>query len=280
MNGIAIVTDSTADLGTLAAGYGIEVVPLTIAFGAEQYRDGIDLSMDEFYAKLQRDPRPPVTAQPPPAAFAEVYRRLLARGASGIVSLHLSSALSGTYNSAVVAAREVDAERIAVVDTRSVSLGLGLVAIGAAENARRGLDLQAVVEQARTEAAKVELYATIPSLTYLARGGRIGQLRSIVGNVLKIVPIITLREGAVAEYGKVRTFPRAVDQVVDITIGKIRSKGTARCAVLHAAAADLANSVAQRIRDAVQPTLMIVNSVGPTVGTHAGPGAVGAIFIQ
>ena len=96
MNGVVVVTDSTADLSTLAADYGIEIVPLTITFGSEQFRDGIDLSMDEFYAKLQGDPRPPVTAQPPPAAFADVYRRLLQRGAQGVISLHLSSALSGT----------------------------------------------------------------------------------------------------------------------------------------------------------------------------------------
>lgn len=280
MNGVAVVTDSTADLGRLATEYGIEVVPLTVAFGNEQYRDGIDLSMDEFYGKLQRDSRPPVTAQPAPAAFAAVYRRLLERGASGIVSIHLSSALSGTCNSAQVAATEVDPARITIVDTRSVSLGLGLVAIAAAESARNGSDLRAIVERARSDAAKVELYASIPSLTYLARGGRIGQLQSIVGNVLKIVPIITLRDGEVAEYAKVRTFQRAVERVIEITLSKIQTKGAARCAVLHSAAAELAQTVAQRIREAVQPALMIVNSVGPTVGTHAGPGAVGAIFIQ
>jgi DegV family protein with EDD domain len=280
VTGVAVVTDSTADLHTLATDYEIEVVPLTIAFGNEQFRDGIDLSMDEFYSRLQRDQHTPVTAQPPPSAFTAVYKRLLAGGASGIISLHLSSALSGTYNSASLAAKEVDPERIAVVDTRSVSLGVGLLAIAAAENARRGGDLAAIVERARADASKVELYATIPTLTYIARGGRIGPLRSMLGNILKIVPIITLRDGKVAEYGKVRTFERAVDQVVDIAIAKMEKPGVARCAVLHASASRLAGDVAQRIRDAVQPALMIVNSVGPTVGTHAGPGAVGVIFIQ
>ncbi|MDQ6824194.1 MAG: DegV family protein [Candidatus Eremiobacteraeota bacterium] len=280
MTGVAVVTDSTADLHTLATDYGIEVVPLTIAFGNEQFRDGIDLSMDEFYSRLQRDPHTPVTAQPPPSAFTAVYKRLLAGGASGIISLHLSSALSGTYNSASLAAKEVDPERITVVDTRSVSLGVGLVAIGAAENARRGGHLTSIVEQARADASKVELYAAIPTLTYIARGGRIGPLRSMLGNILKIVPIITLRDGEVAEYGKVRTFERAVDQVVDIAIAKMGKPGVARCAVLHASASRLAGDVAQRIRDAVQPALIVVNSVGPTVGTHAGPGAVGVIFIQ
>ncbi|MDQ6779684.1 MAG: DegV family protein [Candidatus Eremiobacteraeota bacterium] len=280
MSAVAIVTDSTADLGPLAHEYGIDVVPLSIAFGNEQFRDGIDLGMDEFYARLASGQQTPVTSQPPPAAFAAVYRRLLADGASGIVSLHLSSALSGTCNAATLAARDVDASRIRVVDTRTVSLGLGMVAMAAAQDARRGARLDDVAERAIADAANVDLYATIPSLTYLARGGRIGPLRSCLGNVLKIVPIITLCGGEVAEYAKVRTFTRAVDQIVTRAIEQMRGCAKARCAVLHAAAAQLAEGMAQRIRDAVQPSLLLVRSVGPTVGTHAGPGVVGVIFIR
>ena len=279
MNGVAIVTDSAADLGDLAAPQGIEVVPLTVSFGSEHFRDGLDLTMEQFYARLKRDTQPPVTATPSPTVFAAVYRKLFVRGASGIVSLHLSSALSGTFNSATVAAREVDPERIAVIDTRTVSLGLGLLVFGAADDARSGRSMREIADRATSDAARVELYATIPTLTYLARGGRIGQLQSILGNVLKIVPIITLRDGLVAEYAKVRTFARALDQIVAISIARIGHDADARCAVLHAAAADLAATVAERIRLAVTPRQMIVNMVGPTVGTHAGPGAVGVFLI-
>lgn len=280
MSGVAVVTDSAADLGSLAVEHRIHVVPLTVSFGNEHYRDGVDLSREEFYKKLERSPHPPSTAQPAPSAFAALYASLLAAGVTGIVSLHLSSALSGTLNSAAVAAKEVDPQRIAVVDTRSVSLGLGLIALQAAEDARRGIPLTDIAQRAREESAKIELYATIPTLTYLARGGRIGQLQSVLGNVLRIVPIITLKDGEVAEYSKVRTFSRAVDQIVEIVISRIHGRGKARCAVLHSIAPDLAASVARRIEEAVAPALLITNCVGPTVGTHAGPGAVGAIFIQ
>lgn len=280
MSAVAVVTDSTADLGPLAQEYGIEVVPLSIAFGGERFRDGVDLSMDEFYLRLASGQPAPVTSQPAPAAFEAAYRRLLAGGASGILSLHLSSELSGTCNAAMVAARDVDASRIHVVDTRTVSLGVGMVAMAAAQEARRGARLDELAARATAEAAKVDLYATIPSLTYLARGGRIGPLRGLLGNVLKIVPIITLRDGRVAEYAKVRTFARAVDEIVTRAVEQMRGCAHARCAVLHGAAAHLAEEMAQRIREAVQPSLLLVSGVGPTIGTHAGPGVVGVIFIR
>ena len=280
MSAVAVVTDSTADLGELAASHNIVVVPLSVSFGNQVYRDGVDLSREDFYHKLETSQQPPTTAQPSPSAFVAVYTQLLGAGASGIVSLHLSSKLSGTYNSALSAAQEVDGERIRVIDSGTATLALGLLALQAAEDARTGLDLEAIVDRAQASAKKVELFATIPTLTYLARGGRIGQLQSVLGNVLKIVPIITLRDGEVAEYSKVRTFARAVDQMVEVVTTRIHARGTARVAILHSVAPDLADSVARRIEQAVAPALLIQSCVGPTVGTHAGPGAVGVAFLQ
>lgn len=280
MNSVAVVTDSTADLGELAAQHTIAVVPLTVSFGAEHYRDGVDLSREDFYKKLELSAHPPTTAQPAPSAFAALYTRLLGAGASGIISLHLSGALSGTYNSAAGAAKEVDPKRIDVIDTRSVSLGLGLLAMQAAEDARMGLALADISRRVRDASAQIELYATIPNLTYLARGGRLGQLQSILGNVLRIVPVITLKDGEVAEHSKVRTFARAVDQMVSIATSRIQGRGRARVAILHSVAPDLAESVARRIEAAVAPALLVSSCVGPTVGTYAGPGAVGVVFIQ
>jgi DegV family protein with EDD domain len=277
---VAVVTDSTADLGELAAKHEIAVVPLTVSFGTQHYRDGVDLSREDFYEKLASSAQPPATAQPAPSAFAALYARLLNAGASGIISLHCSGALSGTYNSAATAAQSVDQKRIEVIDTRSVSLGLGLLAIQAADDARLGLPLAEIAGRARDDSARIELYAAIPSLTYLARGGRIGQLQSIVGNVLRIVPIITLKDGEVGEHSRVRTFPRAIDQIVTIVTSRIQGRGRARVAILHSVAPDLAESVARRIEAAVAPALLVSNCVGPTVGTHAGPGAVGVVFIQ
>jgi fatty acid kinase fatty acid binding subunit len=275
----AIVTDSTADMGPLAATAGVCVVPLTIRFGSEEYRDGVDLSSEQFYAKLQTSAQPPITAQPTPAAFEAEYRRLLAEGAEHILSLHVSSSLSGTYNSAALAATTVDPTRISVLDTRTVSACIAILAIEARKRFDGGASPAEVLDALRADIPHVELFATIPTLTYLARGGRIGGLRGLLGNVFKIVPILKVENGVVAEQAKVRTFTRAVDQLVETAIEHIPAKGSARVAVIHSVAPDLAKSVGERMRAGVAPTSLITCEIGPTVGTHAGPGAVGVCFI-
>jgi DegV family protein with EDD domain len=275
----AIVTDSTADLGPLAQANDIQVVPLTIRFGNQEFRDGVDLSSAEFYEKLKTSPQPPITAQPAPAAFVETYRTLLDGGAERILSLHISAALSGTYNAASIAAATVDSRRISVVDTRSVSAGLAMLAIDARRRFNAGADFDAVEAAVRADIPHIELFATIPNLTFLARGGRIGGLRGMVGNVLKIVPILTLKDGEVTEHAKVRTFARAVDLLVQTAIERMPVKGRARVAILHSVAPDLAASISERVRAATDPVSEITCDIGPTVGTHAGPGAVGVCFI-
>ena len=276
---VAIVTDSTSDLGPLAAGAGVEVVPLTIRFGSEEYRDGVDLTEDEFYRKLQESASTPITAQPTPALFAQTYRRLLDGGASHIVSLHLPDTLSGTINSAAIAAREIKPEAITVVDTRTASAGLGMLALDAAARAAAGEAPGAIAAAIRDEAARLRFYATIPSLTFLARGGRIGHLSGLVGNVLKIVPILTIEDGRIKEVAKVRTFARAVDRIVEMVLEQTAGKTGVRFALIHSLAPALAKDVADRITAAVTPASLIVCPVGPTVGTHAGPGAVGVFFL-
>jgi fatty acid kinase fatty acid binding subunit len=275
----AIVTDSAADMGALAQANGVDVVPLTIRFGNQEYRDGIDLSSAEFYAKLKTTAQPPITAQPAPAVFVDTYRRLLAEGAERILSLHISAALSGTFNAASIAAAMVDARRIEVVDTRSVSAGIAMLAIDARRRFEAGDSFEDVERAIRADVPCVELFATVPNLTYLARGGRIGGLRGLMGNVLKIVPILTLKNGEVSEHAKVRTFARAVDQLVQTAVERMPVKGRARIAILHSVAPELAASIQERLRIAAEPRSEITCDIGPTVGTHAGPGAVGVCFI-
>ena len=276
---VAVVTDSTSDLGPLANEYGITVVPLTVRFGSEEFRDGVDLTEDQFYRKLDASGTTPITAQPTPALFVETYSRLLGGGASHIVSVHLPDTLSGTINAAVIAAKEVDTARITVVDSRTASAGLGMLAITAAQRARAGDSPERVVAAVQAEIPRLQFYATIPSLTYLARGGRIGHLSGLVGNVLKIVPILTLADGRLKEFAKVRTFQRAVDQIVEIVTSKIKGASGVRVAVIHSMAPELAQLVADRVRTAATLESLYICPVGPTVGTHAGPGAVGVFFI-
>ncbi len=275
----AIVTDSTSDLGPLAAQHGIEVVPLTIRFGAEEFRDGVDLTETQFYQKLEHSPTTPITAQPTPASFAQTYRALLYAGAAHVVSLHLPATLSGTINAAALARKEVAPDRITVVDTRTATAGLGMLALDAARRAQAGEAAAEIVAAIEADIPKVKLFATIPSLTYLARGGRIGHLSGLVGNVLRIVPILTLVDGSLKEYAKVRTFARAVDQIVEIVTGNLKGVADVRMAIIHSMSPALAQSVADRIASAVALRSIYICPVGPTVGTHAGPGAVGAIYI-
>ncbi len=279
MSRVAIVTDSTADLGDLAAASDITVVPLTVSFGTRTYRDGVDLTHEAFYRLLSSEPTMPVTAQPSPSAFADVYRRLFADGAPAIVSLHLSAALSGTYGAALQAAREVDPQRIAVLDTRSVSLGLGLLALQAARDAAAGVAPETIVERIREAGRRVELYAAIPNLAFLARGGRIGRLEGLVGNVLQIVPVATLRDGVVELYARVRTVSRALERLVEIARSRLTGVTGARIAVLHSAAEDRARELAAALQETLRPAELVMSWVGPTVGAHAGPGAVGVVFI-
>jgi fatty acid kinase fatty acid binding subunit len=276
---VAVVTDSTADLGRLAADNGIDVVPLTIRFGSEEYRDGVDLSGDEFYRKLDASPVTPITAQPAPSLFAATYRRLLDGGAARVLSIHLSETLSGTVNAAGLAAREVDPKRVTVLDSRTASAGLGMLVLDAARRARAGESVEQIVAAFRADVPKVWLFATVPSLKYLARGGRIGHLSGLLGNVLKIVPIFTLRDGAIKEFAKVRTFARAVDQLIEVVSVRIKGVRSVRVAVIHSMAPDLARSVADRLRAAVTLGSIYLCTAGPTVGTHAGPGAVGVVYI-
>mgnify|MGYP001450547481 CR=1 FL=1 len=276
---VAIVTDSTSDLGSLASQYGITVVPLTIRFGSVEYRDGVDLTETEFYRKLDQSSTTPITAQPTPALFAQTYRRLLDDGAGKIVSLHLPPTLSGTINAAAIAAAEIGDGKVDVVDTRAATAGLGMLAMEAARQSIAGESAEAILATVRRDIPKVQLFATIPSLTYLARGGRIGHLSGLVGNVLKIVPILTLVDGTLKEFAKVRTFNRAVDQIVEIATSRLQGAPGARLAVIHSMSPDLAHAVADRISEAVKVRSMYICPLGPTVGTHAGPGAVGAIFI-
>ncbi|MBC5825349.1 MAG: DegV family protein [Candidatus Eremiobacteraeota bacterium] len=283
---IAVVTDSSADLGPLAAQNKIVVVPLRVRFGLNEYDDGSDLSAADFYAKLKAERDVPSTAQPSPASFQETYRRLLADGAPHILSLHLSAKLSGTFNAARMAAAEVAPERITTVDTGTVSSGLGLLALHARRRIADGATFEAAQALVAELIHRLWLYATVPSLTYLARGGRIGRLRGLIGNALKIVPVLTLTDGEVKEYAKVRTFGRAVDAIVDAAKSRLARPGAGlsagcglRCAVIHAVAPELAESIARRLSDVVDGAEMMICSVGPTVGTHAGPGAIGVFCL-
>ena len=274
---IRIVTDSSCDLpDAVAKQHGIRIVPLTIRFGAEEFLDREELSTSEFWKRCASSSTLPETAAPAPGQFEAVYRELREEGATGIVVVSLSEALSATMQSAELAAREVaDVIPVRVVDSRSVSLGVGTIAIACARRAAAGGTLDEVADLARALASRTKVWGALDTLENLKKGGRIGGAKAMLATALAIKPIIEVVDGKVEEGGKQRTRSKALKFLVDKVAehdGRIDS-----VAVLHADCADVDQFV-----EMVRPHYsgeIVVGDIGPVVGTHAGRGTIGVGFI-
>lgn len=275
---IRIVTDSACDLpADVVEQYRISIVPLTIRFGEVELTDRTELSPAEFWARCASSPRLPETAAPSAGQFEATYRQLADEGADGIVVVSLSGELSATYQSAELAAQSVtDIIPVRVVDSRSVSLGIGTIALGAAGLAETGVDLHAVEAHARDLASRTKVFGALDTLENLKKGGRIGNARALLGTALSIKPLIEVRDGVVEDAGKQRTRSKALKHVVNRLAtfeGHIE-----HLAVLHADCSDVDDFVAM-----VSPYAdgkVVVGEIGPVVGTHAGRGTIGVAFVS
>ena len=273
---VRVVTDSASDLTPgLAAANGITVVPLTIRFGAEELMDQRDLSPDEFWARCKASPELPETAAPSPGQFQAAYQRAADEGHEAILVITLSSKLSATFQSARAGA-EAFGERlpIEVLDSESVTMGEGLLAIAAAEAAGAGAPLGDLVAAARRQQATTRVLGCLATLEHLQKGGRIGGAQALLGQILSIKPVVQVKDGVVAEESKQRTRSRALQYLAN----KVRAEGPLeRLAVCTGAAPDVAELVDQLQDIEVRhPTLMV--DLGPVVGTHAGPGTIGVAY--
>lgn len=273
---IRIVTDSSCDLPEeIIDRHRITVVPLTIRFGDEEFVDREQLSKDAFWERLIAGEVTPETAAPSVGRFQEAYRRLSDEGADGVIVICISSKISATHQAAALAAEQYPGGiPIRVLDSALVSAALGLVVIEAAQAAEAGGTIDAVEQVAREAAAGSNLYATLDTLEYLRRGGRIGSAQAFFGNLLDVKPIISFHEGAVEAAGRVRTRKKALAAVIDHATAlkdRIRSM-----AVIHSDAADLVEFEAAL--DEVWGGERFVARIGPVVGTHAGPGVVGFVY--
>jgi DegV family protein with EDD domain len=280
MPGVAVVTDSTSDLDPAAcARYGIAVVPLYVNFGTQSYRDGVDLSRDAFYAKLVAEEELPTTTQPSPAMFEAVFRPFIDDGAT-VICLTIMAGLSGTMNAAAAAARAFPAGTVRVVDSETVSGGLALQAMRAAELARTGLGADAILDVLRADRARQRGYATIPDLSYAVRTGRISRAQAFVGSLVKIVPVLRIDGGRIGQEARVRTFVRAQEAMIAAATQAIGDPLGARVCIMHTRAPELAASVERRLRAGIATALRAIQIVeaGPVIATHAGPGGVG-IFV-
>lgn len=271
---VRIVTDSTCDLPpALVAAYGITVVPLTVFFGDEALLDGVDIDAETFYERLRSSKQVPRTSQPSVELFRAAYEELGFEG-NGIVSIHISSQLSGTLNAASVA-RELAAEqgvRVDLIDSYNVSLGLGLIVLEAAAAARNGAGLDDVVAVARRAMDRVEVYVVVDTLEYLQRGGRIGRARSLLGSVLSIKPILHVEDGEVAPFERIRTRGRAIQRIAELATAYSRSK---MMFVASGGNDGESEALIDQLRPQLPHTDLALAQLGPIVGVYTGPNALG-----
>ena len=276
---VRIVTDSTCDIdGDTARKMGITVVPQNVHFGSRSFEDNVTITPDVFYEMLAAAPELPTTSQASPGRFRQAYEEL-SRDADGIVSIHVSSKISGTCNSASQGAAAASSDcPIEVIDSGQASMGLGLVAMAAAELAMRGAGQSEVVAAALDAVRRANCLCAFETLEYLRKGGRIGKAQALVGSVLNVKPITIVRDGEVHPLGRTRTFPRALalmkEQVRELA--PIES-----LAVMHSTTPAVALEVAEDLQDLLpQGSRPRIARFGPALGVYAGPGALGIALIQ
>ncbi|MFS8523943.1 MAG: DegV family protein [Limnochordales bacterium] len=277
MAGVKIVTDSGADIPKpLAEELDIAVVPLTVHFGDEEFKDGVDLELSEFYRRLHAGGQPRTT-QPSPTDFEAVYRRLQA-DADAIVSVHLSSELSGTMQSASIAAAMdgIDVP-VHVVDSRSASLGIGMLAVEAARMAKAGASAEDIVQHLEAIVARQKVLFLVDTLEYLQRNGRIGRAQAFVGGLLNIKPLLTIDDGVVAPLERARGRAKARARLLELVTQGAQGQRV-KVAVMHADALEEAESLASELRSRLDVEELVVGQLGATIGTHAGPGTLGVVF--
>lgn len=272
-----IVTDSTACLpADVATAHGIEVVPLQVVMGAEVHDEGPDGATPELVAAALRDFVPVSTSRPNPAVLVEVYDRLASGGATDIVSVHLSGEMSGTFESAQLAASEASVPVLAV-DTRQVGQATGFAAISAAETAASGGTAEQAADAARARAAAATSLFYVDTLEYLRRGGRIGSAAALLGGALSVKPLLGIADGRVQNLEKVRTASRALARLADLAVEAAGERQVDVC-VSHLAspdrAADLAERLGERLADNLSARGVWCSEVGAVLGAHVGPGMV------
>jgi DegV family protein with EDD domain len=269
---IKIVTDSTADLpDNIIKELDIAVVPEYLRFGDQVYRDRIDINEDEFYERLINGPIHPNTAQPTPQDFANIYGTLC-QEADSIISIHLSSKLSGTFNSAEQGRKMINTQcQIELIDSQTVSIALGLIVIQAAKMAKSGMSLKQIVDELGQIIPNVRILMLLDTLEYLAKGGRIGKAKALLGSLLKVKPLLTVRDGELVPSAQVRNRSKGTDLLVDFVknAGEIQD-----LAVLYNTTPDEARVLVERASSLFPKDRIILARVGPALGVHGGPGVL------
>jgi DegV family protein with EDD domain len=272
---IGFVTDSTSDIpADLAAGFGIEVVPAIVNVDGRSYEDGREISREEFYHLLPKLATPPTTSAPSVGSFQERYECLLQAGASTVLSIHPPDRLSGIYNAARLAADSFG-ERVCVLDSGQLSLGLGYQVLMAAEAAARGALLDETLAIVDSVRGRVRLAALLETIEYVRRSGRVSWARAMLGNLLHIQPLIGLRFGIVERLGQVRTRAQGIQRLTETLTSWGRPE---RLAVLHTNAEAAARQLLEELKSRLSVPPLLVN-VTTAIGTHVGPNALGFVVV-
>jgi len=267
---VRVVTDSVADLPPeVVKELGITIVPLHVRFGEEVYRDGIDLTVDEFYSKLAHSKILPVTSVPSPGAFAEAYDKL-AEETDEILAIVLTSRLSGTYDVALQSIGLMKRKcRVEVIDSKLAVMAQGFLVIKAAKAAQAGTGLDELVDLVRSDIPRIDFLAAFDTLEYLRRGGRIGRAQALLGSILKINPIITIKDGLVEPAGRTRSRAKAMDYLYNFAVSYSHID---EMAVEDAACPDDAGELVERLGSIFPRERIYRSRTTPVIGTHTGPG--------
>ena len=275
---VKIVTDSTSDItGELAQELGITVVPLTVSFGHESFLDRVDISTDEFYRRLEKESMFPTTTQPAPGVFADIYKKL-AGETDEILTIVISSKLSGTYQSAINARNMMEKKcRIEVIDSASVAMGFGLLVIAAARAAKEGASLDEVADIVNKGIPRSHLVIYFETLKYLAKGGRLGKAHGLLGAMLSIKPILTIKGGEIAPLTRVRSKAAGLDYINSFVGGFSKIE---KLAVEHSTTIADADKLVDSFSQYVPKEKIYQSTVSPVLGTYAGPGALAITVIE
>lgn len=277
MEKVYIVTDSTADIPKdLVKSLGIVVVPLKVHLNNQTYLDGETITAEEFYRKLENSEELPTTSQPSPLNFVEVYKRLATQEDAKIISVHLSSALSGTVQSAQLAKTMVEEEgiEVTVIDSKKASYAIGIIVVGIAEAIKAGKSYNECVQLANQLIEETQVYFLVETLLYLHKGGRIGKASQLFGSLLNIKPILSLnKQGEVYPIDKVRGANKALAKIFDYC-KEYANDEKLRVGISHASNLDEAKKIEQKLRESFNIQEFVMTDIGPVIGTHVGPGTV------
>jgi len=269
---VKIVTDSDGDFPPrLVKDLGITVIPQYVIFGSTSYRSGVEITDDEFYRRLLNGPVFPTTSQPTLKDFVDVYTDI-AKEADGIISIHVSSKLSGTSNTAEQARKASKLNcPIEIIDCQNISISMGLIVIAAARMAQAGKGLSEIADAARSMVSRTKFLILFGTLEYLAKGGRIGKAKSLLGSMLNVKPILTLKDGEMAPVTQVHSRSKGLEKLLDFVKN---AKDIEEVGICYTTLRDEADDLASRV-SAITTANVLITQVGPVLGAHGGPGAIG-----